>query len=227
MREYDMTPLTDDVKQTVIDFVGSVELPFTGGFKIKIVDKEESEAKIGGILRIVAPHYLMFFGNSKDENVLKNIGFAGERTVLKLTEMGIGTCWLGGTTYREKLDGEKYIICIGFGRPGEDFRTDRGQAVRRPIADMSENCSGDQNDILEYVRLAPSALNLQPWFFRCEEDRIHIFRSWSRLFFISLSKLPKIDIGVALSHFGLMKPFTIEQCHEKMRGATYECTLVF
>ena len=44
--------------------------------------------------KISAPHYLAFTSESKDD-YLENIGYIGEQIVLKMTELGIGTCWVG------------------------------------------------------------------------------------------------------------------------------------
>lgn len=41
--------------------------------------------------------YTALIGDSRDELIEEKIGYYGEYLVLKLTQMGFGTCWVGGT----------------------------------------------------------------------------------------------------------------------------------
>ena len=223
-----MAPLPDDILNTLKEFVGTAEPPFDGRFGFRILDKAEYDKRSGGMFGISAPHYLMFFGDRTDDNVLRNIGFVGELAALKLAEMNIGTCWLGGPKSKEVLEGSEYVICICFGRPAEDLRKSEGEAVRKSFEEIAENYSQEQKELLKNVRLAPSARNLQPWFFRCDGDKIHVFRKskgmMSKLALFRM--LQKIDIGIAISHFITAK-FTAEHTPQNGKGMQYECTLKF
>jgi nitroreductase len=228
VRKYDMGRLPEDVLQTLEDFIETIVPPFGGKFGFRILDKEEYDKRSGGMFNVSAPHYLMFFGEKEDDGLLKDIGFIGELAVLKLTEMNIGTCWLGGPKSKETLGGSEYIICICFGRSLEEFRKSEEEADRKDMKDIAENCSPEQKELLKSVRLAPSARNLQPWFFRCDENKIHVFRkSKGVLTKLAIFKMmQKIDIGIAISHF-TAKKFTVEKLHHTGNDMLYECTLVF
>jgi nitroreductase len=225
IRKYDAEPLSNDVLHTIIEFVDKCEKPFSGSFCAKIVEKNTFFAETGGMFRIAAPHYLMFFGDKGNDDVLKNIGFAGELAILKLTEMGIGTCWLGGASSNEVLNDSEYVISICFGTPAEPFRGSEGEAERDTLENIARNCTPEQKDVLKYVRLAPSARNGQPWHFECETDEVHVFRK-KQLVPISIFKmLRKIDIGIAVSHFCAAGSFEIAKKPRNMKGMDYECTL--
>lgn len=229
IRKYNMEPLSDEILQTLKDLIETMELPFDGKFAVRILTKEEYDKNSGGKFAAAAPYYLMFFGDKNDDNVLRNIGFAGEVAALKLAEFDIGTCWLGGPGSKETVDDSEYIICICFGRPTEGFRTKPDEAKRKRLDDIAVNYNAEQKELLDFVRLAPSAINIQPWFFRCEANRIHIFKTKS---LNPMSKLgsvkimQKIDIGIAISHFSLT-PFTVENDPQNEKGMQYECTLKF
>jgi len=230
IRKYEMAPLSDDALQEIKDFVGSIELPFAGKFGYTILNKSEYDKRSGGMFGISAPHYLMFFGNKEDDDILRNVGFAGELASLKLAEMGIGTCWLGGPKSKETLGDLQYIICICFGRPLEPLRKNENEAERKSLKEIAEGYTEEQEELLRYVRLAPSARNLQPWFFRCEADRIHVFKVktggvMSKLAVFKI--LQKIDIGIAISHFSIVKGFAVEYVPQDGKGMNYECTLKF
>ena len=225
-----MKPLSDDTLQELRDFIGTIDSPFNGKFGFRILSKSEYDERSGGMFGISTPHYLMFFGDKNDDDVLRNVGFAGELAALKLAEMGIGTCWLGGPKSKETMDGSEYIICICFGGPLESMRNSEEEAIRKGLGEIAVNYTAEQEELLRYARLAPSARNLQPWFFRCEADRIHVFKTktsgvMSKLAIFKM--LQKIDIGIAISHFSLIRPFTIENSPHDEKGMKYECTLKF
>ena len=226
VRKYGMNPLSEDVLRLLGDSVKKTESPFGGKFGFRIIGKSEYDAVTGGRFKIAAPHYLMFYGSGTDD-VLRSIGFAGELAALRLAEMDIGTCWLGGATSKDKLDGEDYVICIAFGEPAEEFRKAASEAKRKKLGDIAEGYSAEQTALLENVRLAPSAVNLQPWYFKCEGNRIHVFRRRTLISGIAhLKTMQKIDIGIAVSHFP-PQSFTVEYVTQKRKGCDYECTLVF
>jgi len=225
-----MRPLPNDVLQGLKDFLGTIEPPFEGNFWSSILNKEEYDKRSGGMFGVSAPHYLMFFGDKEDDNVLRNVGFAGELAALWLAEAGIGTCWLGGPKSKETLDGSGYIICICFGAPAEALRSSESEFDRKSLGDIASNYDTEQEEILKYVRLAPSARNLQPWFFICETNAIHVFRikTGGLMSKLALFKmLQKIDIGIAISHFSLTRPFTTEDRPQNEKDMKYECTLKF
>jgi len=224
-----MTPLSDAVINELKDFVGSIELPFPGKFGYTVLGKTEYDKRSGGMFNISAPHYLMFFGDKEDDNVLRNVGFAGELACLKLADMGIGTCWLGGPKSKETLEDMGYVICICFGTPLEEFRKSESEADRKSLKEIAEGYTTETEDMLKCVRLAPSARNLQPWFFKFEGNKVHVFRmkTGGVLSKLALFKmLQKIDIGIAISHFSIVKKFTAENEPQDGNG-TYECTLKF
>ena len=229
IRKYEMTPLSDNVLREVKDFIGSLELPFTGKIECTVLTKTEYDKRSGGMFNVSAPYYLMFFGDKEDDNVLRNIGFAGELACLKLADMGIGTCWLGGPKSKETFGDMGYVICICFGTPREDFRKSESEADRKSLKEIAEGYTAETEEMMRCVRLAPSARNLQPWFFKCSGDKIHVFKVktggvMSKLALFKM--LQKIDIGIAISHFSIVKKFTAENTPQDGNG-TYECTLKF
>ena len=48
---------------------------------------------MGKNCKVKAPHYIIITSNN-GEDYLQNIGFAMEEVVLKLTTLGLATCWL-------------------------------------------------------------------------------------------------------------------------------------
>lgn len=169
------------------------------------------------VARVDAPHYLIGVSEKRD-GYLVNMGYMVEDMVLSLTKKRIGSCWLGAGFDKEvlknmyDLDGNP-VILVAFGDsiPEKDnLRKDPGSASRKDIRDLVLNdkkrIPPDWKDILEAVRMAPSAMNSQPWRFCFEENIIHVYiekggRVKQLVKKISdLRRLNRIDAGIALKH---------------------------
>jgi hypothetical protein len=83
---------------------------------------------------------------------------------------------------------------------------------------LSEEKAGDLRIPLEMVRLAPSAVNKQPWRVVITDHQAHFYEYRSRGYMDGTGwDIQKIDMGIALSHFelaagecGLEVTFTLE-----------------
>ena len=230
IRKYEAAPPEGSVLTEIAEFIKATEplIPDSGKYSFKIIGSDEFFASTGGAFRIRAPYYIVFFGDGTDE-AYRNIGYAGELAVLKLTAMNIGTCWLGGANSKETTDGNAYAISIAFGKPSEEFRKSMGEADRNPLDKIAQGYDDEQREMLEYVRIAPSAVNYQPWSFRCEKGEIHVFRRKTggmMTMIKSIRTLQKIDIGIAVAHFTIKK-FRYERKDIADEKMTYEGTLVF
>ncbi len=164
----------------------------------------------------------------------EEFGYTMEHVVLKATELGLGTCWLGGTftksrfaTAMECMPNEMLpaVIAIGYPQQHADITLVRKyvHATKRLPFDklffektfmQPLELSSDEPyyTILDMVRRAPSASNKQPW------RIIHNGKDWhfylqrtegygkGTLLFtlLQLADLQRIDIGIAMCHFELM-----------------------
>jgi hypothetical protein len=156
-------------------------------------------------------------------------GFVLETIILELTRLNLGTCWLGGTFSRSQFAGminlpDKQVIPaitpVGYASDHHRFgeriiRLSAGSARRQdperlffeenpaqPIQLTGEHPLGG---LLEAVRLAPSASNLQPWRIVVEGNRMNFYlvrKTGYRKAFDSID-LQMIDMGIAMSHLDL------------------------
>ena len=194
----------------------------------KIIEKNDSEKQLQLNYGMIQGHNTYVLGTSKstiDSRV--NYGYLLEKVVLKATDMGIATCWIGyfDNSFFNEISVEEgfeipAIIIAGYSKHKQPYLD---KFVRFAI-NASKRTSWDKlffdyklktplnpeqvnkySDSLEMVRLAPSSGNTQPWrlFFDEKENEFHFFKK-------SISKryesrgLHDIDIGIALSHFELM-----------------------
>ena len=164
---------------------------------------------------------------------LEDYGHALERVVLGATEMGLGTCWLGGTFNKsrfaeaiEVLPAESVPAVVALGHPviGAErglFRRVVGAFERLPWSELffdgsfstplTRERAGPWAAPLETVRIAPSASNRQPWRIVRLGDAWHLFlrrtpgyQKGTTLFrMFQMADLQRVDMGIAMCHFEL------------------------
>jgi len=127
---------------------------------------------------------------------LEDFGYLMEKIILYATDLGLGTCWLGGSFSRsrfaKKISLQKSeiipaITSLGYiaekpGRVDAFIRKEARGDQRRPWdwmffngsfdEPLPQNMAADYFLPLEMIRLGPSASNLQPW------RIIHIDGNW-------------------------------------------------
>jgi len=176
-----------------------------------IEDGEKIKATFKGLIgkytKVEAPHYLAFTSEVQ-EGHLENIGFIGEELVLKLTELGIGTCWIGATIKEEVFrnivkvqDRQSYIILIAFGYPAEELKP----VETRKRLDKSKVVKGDYENqyepIIQSLIDAPSAVNSQPWKLVVKNNKFDLYLENRNILTKKMLKdMNHIDMGIGLSH---------------------------
>lgn len=163
------------------------------------------------------------------EGAFEDFGYCLEGIILDATSRGLGTCWLGGSFNRgdfseaaQNSSDELIPAVTPLGYPAEKksliesvVRLSAGSAKRRPWASLffngsirlplEEDEAGPYRDVLECVRLAPSASNKQPWRILRERNggAFHFFLDEDRVYNAALGRvrLQNIDMGIAMRHF--------------------------
>lgn len=236
IRKYDEAGLSKEMLEKVDDIIRKADRLYSDiDMKIHIVEEGKkiqaiSSGFIGSYGKIYGPHYLVMTSVEK-EGYLENIGYTLENVVLELAALGIGTCWIGGSIKKNLLDGiihipagHKPVIVISFGKPSngnELIRSEAGKVKRKPLSEiLAGGMEGDWKDIMEAVRLAPSAVNLQPWRFSFSKEHVHAFVvKRGGLMPKHLSLMNRIDIGISLSHLAIAaKHFNKDIRFEKLPG---------
>lgn len=132
------------------------------------IDKKEKT----GFTRSAEYSILMF--SEKKDGYLQNIGYLGEQLDLYLVSKNIGSLWFGIAKSDEVYEGLNYVIQIGIAKVDSDkFRKDMFKAKRKEVAEM---WSGEDYNIANIVRFAPSACNSQPWYVESKDNELSVYR---------------------------------------------------
>jgi len=203
IRKYDMAPLPAESIENLQKFAEQVRT-IDETIKYECVYLGSNDVK--GILAIKAPHYICLYSEKKP-GYLMNAGFLLQQIDLYLSANEIGSCWLGLAKpvkqFMEPKGDLEFIIMLAFGKTDELLhRSDTSVFIRRSITAISQIAGAEE--LLEPVRLAPSASNSQPWFFSGNMEEIHVSREKPSFLKAPVyERLNQIDIGIALCHLWL------------------------
>ena len=204
---------------------------------------------MGKSCEIKAPHYLVITSN-KGDNYLENVGYVGEEILLKLTSLGIATCWLkcelkrddiiefieldeieeDDEEYENKIESPYAIIAFGYAEKKEIlFRSEENEPNRKKIKKVCKKIDRKWVKVLKAVRVAPSIKNSQPWVFYSTKYGFDLYEEKPKK---NMELNSKISIGAALKHFEIAcKNFDMDFNFEKLnvkkkRGKKYILSIV-
>ena len=130
------------------------------------------------------------------------VGFYGEALVLEATAMGLGSCWLGmfyhdmvKNTFKPDKE-EEVVLLIALGQCDKPAFAPKRKALAELLSGNESDLHPWQKSAFEAARLAPSAVNMQPWRFAFD------VRSMSVLSRSTLmgKKYAGYDRGIAMLH---------------------------
>lgn len=204
IRKYRMEALNVRQMEHIRRFEGEVSSLYPEiQHRFVIIDAlSQKDVKIQGLFKVKAPYYMALYVEDKPK-AMTEAGYLMEQMVLYLTMKGIGSCYQGGA----KISGlmtpvkMKLAIIIAFGMADGPLYRDEREAKRlafNKVCIVKEELSREMLSILRACRLAPSALNRQPWRMVAYANRIHVFgqkKPGSRF-----GEEGSLDIGILLCH---------------------------
>ena len=214
-RKYDPSPLQNNILTDIQNFVNGVK-PLYGDIKVRFIIQSADKVKSA----TNAPHFILAYSEEK-KGGRENIGFMLQQADLYIQSIGLGSCWLGMAkdvgSGEDKLE---YVISLAFGKAENSPHREISGFKRKPLEKISD--SADKR--LEPARLAPSAVNSQPWFFVSTDEGFDCY--CAKKFPAALfEKLNKIDIGIALAHLYVTNPdkfsFSVQGKVKEVKGYYY------
>lgn len=196
VRTYASTAMSPDILTAVLDSARSATPLFSGmDISFRILRK----AEIRCACSLSAPYYLAaYYERTADADL--NCGFMLQQVDLWLSSRGFGSCWLGmACPVEQTYEGRPAAVLLSFGTSDETIhRTNRDQFRRKALAEIAS--AGVVPAYIEAMRLAPSAMNKQPWFFSGDARTCHVFSVRGKGFVNLAEGWRFFDLGIALSH---------------------------
>ena len=225
VRSYDGHLIDDSIKEKLADFMENIKNPFEIPVAFKFLDAKEH----GLVCPVVSGTDLYVGGKIKnDPNANAAFGFSFETFVLYAQSLGLGTVWLGGTMNRPAyeaamdMEADEMMPCASALGYASSKMSVRESMMRKAIKansrmNFEEICFNEEFDKplskekagnlqipFEMVRLAPSAVNKQPWRILLKDNYVHFYLKRSKGFgHEGKLDMQMIDMGIALCHFEL------------------------
>lgn len=232
IRTYNERAISEEILNKLNEFIKELEGPFKPKVRFKIINvKEEINGGKFGTYGVIkgASTYIGAAVEVGPMN-LEELGYKMEMLILYATDLGLGTCWIAGTFKKNEFskamdlkENEIFAVISPIG-----YKADRKSLIEKIIKfqgrsggrkDWSELFKsnnfttpitinkelGKIEEALENVRLAPSALNKQPWRIIKDNNKFHFYKQEK---YSNHSKETgvdnhRIDMGIAMCHFDL------------------------
>ena len=222
VRTFDGKMISPGDLEALCEYIETIENPY--GIPVRFVLLDRKECGLSTPVISGEPYYIAAaVGNVPHSE--EAFGYAFEEMVLYAWSLGIGTTWIGGTMKRTMfeqaagLEEDERMYCISpLGYPAakmslKEFAMRKGVGAdrRKPASELFfdrdtqlplQEADPDVMQALEAVRLAPSAVNGQPWRIVRDADSYHFYEKHKKGYGDSATgDIQKVDMGIALNHF--------------------------
>ena len=217
VRTFDGRLLTDADKKKLCAFIATISNPYGIPVEFVLLDAEEH----GLSSPVIQGEHLYVAGKVKKvEHCEEAFGYSFEQLVLYAWSLGIGTTWIGGTMKRELFEaaaqvkeGELMPIVSPLGYPAKEksevdakLRNSVHGDDRLPAAELFferdfSRPLQEMDPLLEAVRWAPTAANMQPCRVVKCGNKYHLYEKHMKGYQSGAPwDVQRIDMGIALCH---------------------------
>lgn len=231
-RSYASRPIQPQLRDTILEYLKNQTIgPLRHKMRFCLIEKDDpaifDNVRLGTYGFIKNAKNFIVGAVTPADTQWEDYGYLLEKIILKMTDLGLGTCWMGGTFKRSEfgkainlLENELVPAITPVGHV-TDRRSLRDKTIRWGAKSHSRKAWGSlffEGDfetplnrerigkysvVLDMVRLAPSASNKQPWRIVNERHLYHFFLQRMKYSHGKSLDLQRIDIGIAMSHFEL------------------------
>ena len=241
VRTYTGKPLSEAHGAQIKQYISQLQAPFGVKARIELINAyvNDKPEKLGtyGWIKGAFDYLVLIFEEAPFAETAAAYMF--EQAILYCTDLGLGTCWLGGSFNRSDFkqqiqlganDKLRIVSPVGYASDKTRFleryivNAEKKHASRKPFGELffdksfdsplSETQAGLYLKPFEMVRLAPSANNMQEWRVLLEDKALHFYKK-------PYLRFDTFDMGIALCHFELTcKELGIEGRFEMLKDYT-------
>lgn len=263
VRTYEARSLSPELRREIEALLSEPQPGYFGGRpRFALIERDrarrDEKVRLGTYGFIKGAPYFIAGAIERGPRAEADFGYRMEKIVLEMTRRGLGTCWLGGTFSREeyarilRLDGTSWVPAIlSLGYPAATrgiveriIRRGAKADSRLPWSELffdgdfstplEREAAGAYAELLDLLRIGPSASNKQPWRVLRDGRGLHLVlvRTPSYQKWVPNTDLQQMDLGIAMCHveeaacaLGLAGGFTLLSAPEGLpEGAEYIVT---
>lgn len=231
-RTYDKRPVDGQTLMAVEDYLASnTKGPMGTPVRFKIIELKDAGQVLKQFVsygNIKGARYFVAGTVKKGEKAMEDFGYCMEKNILFLTSLGLGTVWLGGSLNRSRFAQEmnatsdevipaitpfgyeadrkammdRIIKAVAKSHKRKDFSQLFFEgSIKTPL---DKSSCGTYGEVLEAVRRAPSASNMQPWRIIREDTAFHFYMdAHPSNEALKDIRIQNNDMGIAMCHFEL------------------------
>lgn len=150
-------------------------------------------------------------GPKNDTDLKEKTGYYGQRLILKATQLGLGTCWVGGTykkdnnLFQVEEDEELYCV-ITIGNVSEDLsRKERimSSLIHRHSKELDDFYLSDvaYDDLPDYFIMGYKAISKSPTARNSQKVTVEYIDNITTIQVPDDSKFDMVDLGIAKANF--------------------------
>lgn len=221
VRTFDGKAVTENDIKKLTEYIKTITNPYDIPVEFVLLDAKEH----GLSSPVIQGEQLYVTGKVPlTDHCTEAFGYSFEKLVLYAWSLGIGTTWIGGTMKREKFEQEagvndsEIMPCVSpLGYPAKKRSIKEigmRAAIRADKRKKNEELFFENNfstplrndnvtiqNALEAVRLAPSAVNKQPWRIVKCGNAYHFYEKKTLGSNGAAWDVQKVDVGIAICHF--------------------------
>ena len=189
VRQYEKMPLDVATLLKVENYLEGVKQLPNHSARFEIIGNDELK---GGFFQ----HAIVVYADDEDWSCV-NIGYTLQGVDLWLQSIGYGSIWSGMAKPRK--NSPDYRMLLGFGKTEVPFRNGENDFKRKQIMDISN----EDNAIARAGRLAPSAVNFQPWKLNFGDGIVTVQLNVRGVGKVLPGKSYLFDLGIIIKHIEL------------------------
>jgi nitroreductase len=217
VRQFKDELLPDSFINDIYEMIKSVEQISGQNVRLEFVGSDAVHNK-------QAQHYILAYCEPTTAAYV-NVGYVLQHIDLFIQSKGYGSLWLGSSrAIKPSMGEEKYCIMLAFGSTEKPIRKHEDDFNRLPITTISDK----DNKISRAARLAPSAINTQPWKLKFTDEKIvvnYFGRGLTKL--ILRNKLSKIDLGIVTAHIAIALNYEFSNIQVIDKGSTFSVEILY
>ena len=186
VRQFDKTPLGAEALAEIKKYTENAE-------QLRGQSARFQFAEAGRLKGGFSPHAILAFADGSDAALI-NIGYTLQGVDLWLQSVGYGSIWCGMASPKEK--DSDYHILLGFGKTDVPLRTGENEFKRKKITDISN----EDNAAARAARIAPSAVNFQPWKLTFASGKVTAAAHVRGVGRVLPGRLYLFDLGIVTKH---------------------------
>ncbi len=150
-------------------------------------------------------------GPKDDPDLKEKTGYYGQRLVLKATQLGLGTCWVGGTFLKDDIlfeieDDEEVYCVITVGKVPEDLSTKEKVIIKLMHLKQKEledfyTSDVEHADLPDYFIMGYKSVSKSPTARNTQKVKVDYKEGNTTIHVPDNSKFDLVDLGIAKANF--------------------------